>query len=244
MLLLLALALAQEASVVSRGAAIFANSCGIGYCHGKAGAASRGPRLAGRKFDRDYLTKVIAEGAANGNMPAFSKQYSKDDIAAVVTYLLSLSGSSPAAVSEAAPPAAAEKDEFAAGRTVFLERCAACHAVRGQGGEVGPDLTAQAGRDPKQIRRDIVEPDARLSVAPIVVMTKSGEQLRGVRKQETRELLRIYDTSALPPVLRTIYQDQIQSVTAGTDSPMPRDFGAVLTPQQLADLVSFLRGER
>jgi putative heme-binding domain-containing protein len=242
MFLVLALALAQEPA--ARGAVIFAQSCGIGYCHGRAGAASRGPRLAGRKFDREYLTKVITEGAGNGNMPAFAKQYSKEDIAAVVAYVLSLSGGSAAAVAEPARPAVAGKDEFAAGRALFQERCAACHAFRGKGGEVGPDLTAQAGRDPKEIRRDIAEPGARLSVEPVVIVTKAGEQIRGVKKQETPALLRVYDTSGLPPVLRTIYKDQIQSVAAGSESPMPRDFGTVLTEQQLAELVAFLRGGR
>ena len=193
----LAQAPAEDAALIARGNTIFANSCGVGYCHGKAGAAGRGPRLAGRKFDREYLIQVIGGGSSNGNMPAFAKQYPAGDIRAVAAYIQSLSGTGGGASGDtAAAPAlaGAGKDEFAGGRAVFEERCAVCHAFRGKGAEVGPDLTGQAGRAADDIRRDIVDPGARLSVEPVVVVTKSGERVMGVKKQENRELVRVYDT--------------------------------------------------
>ncbi len=242
MLVVLALALAQ-APEIEKGSAIFAASCGIGYCHGKQGAASRGPRLAGRKFDRDYLVKVVTEGAANGSMPSFAKLYSKEEIAAVVSYLLSLSGS-PSPTPDPRPPTPAAAGPLAgrAGEPLFRERCSSCHQYQGKGGEVGPDLTAQANRRPDEILQDILHPSARLSVQPVEVLTKAGERVQGIKKQETPDLIRIYDTAGLPPVLRTLYRDQIQSITPVATSPMPADFGRTLTEQQLRDLVSFLRG--
>jgi len=246
-MVLLAAALAlqvqlQDPAVIARGDKIFAASCGIGYCHGKAGAASRGPRLAGRKLDRDYLFKVIAEGAGNGNMPAFAKQYSLDELWAVVAYILSLSDGETRAPAEVSAVARTGEPELP-GRKVFQERCAVCHQHRGKGAEVGPDLTAQAGRRPEEIRRDILEPQARLSITPVIVVTKAGERVAGIKKQETSELLRVYDLSGLPPVLRTIYKDQIQSVTPDTESPMPGDFGKTLSQAELRDLVEFLSRE-
>lgn len=236
MLVVLALALAQ-APEIERGSAIFADSCGIGYCHGKQGAASRGPRLAGRKFERDYLIKVVTEGAGNGNMPSFAKLYSKQEIAAVVSYLLSLSGG-PAPTPDRRPPAPAA----ATGEPIFRQHCSPCHQYQGKGGEVGPDLTGQAARRTDEILQDILNPNARLSVQPLEVLTKAGERVQGIKKQETSELIRIYDTAGRPPVLRTIYKDQIQSLSPVATSPMPADFGRALTEQQLRDLVTFLRG--
>lgn len=201
MLVVLALALAQ-APEIEKGSAIFAASCGIGYCHGKQGAASRGPRLAGRKFDRDYLLKVVTEGAGSGNMPSFAKLYSKSEIASVVAYILSLSGSLPPTPDPRPPTPAAG----AAGESIFRERCSPCHQYQGKGGDVGPDLTAQANRRPDEILQDILNPTARLSVQPVEVLTKAGERVQGIKKQETPELIRIYDTAGLPPVLRTIYK--------------------------------------
>ena len=241
MLVVLALALAQ-APEIEKGSAIFASSCGIGYCHGKQGAASRGPRLAGRKFDRDYLLKVVTEGSGNGNMPSFAKLYSKTEIAAVVSYILSLSGSSPPTNDPRPSTPAAGPVAGAAGEPIFRERCSPCHQYQGKGGEVGPDLTAQANRRPDEILHDILNPNARLSVQPVDVLTKAGERVQGIKKQETPELIRIYDTAGMPPVLRTIYKDQVQSITPVATSPMPADFGRTLTEQQLRNLVTFLRG--
>ena len=44
---------AQEKS--PNGEGIFAQSCSVGYCHGAAGSAGRGPRLRGRRLERSYV---------------------------------------------------------------------------------------------------------------------------------------------------------------------------------------------
>ena len=44
-----------------------------------------------------------------------------------------------------APDAAAQTDA-ARGETLFKQRCAMCHSVKGKGGKLGPDLTAVVGR--------------------------------------------------------------------------------------------------
>src|SRR5690242_21018321 len=49
-------------AAIARGEKIFAQSCPVGYCHGVAGAAGRGPRLRGRSFSKDYLLNVTRDG--------------------------------------------------------------------------------------------------------------------------------------------------------------------------------------
>ena len=73
------------------------------------------------------------------------------------------------------------------------------------------------------------------------MLTKSGERFTGLKKQENRDLIRLYDMASEPPVLRTIYKDQIESVTVEKRSLMPGDYGRLLTSRQLLDLVSFLK---
>lgn len=257
--LLLALAQAQTPGPkeIARGSAIFASKCGIGYCHGQEGKAGRGPRLAGRKFDRDYLVRTVSAGVGNSLMPAFKDQLSSEEIRAVVAYILSLSGgsalaaSSPAAAApEARGPAArvsSDAGDPEAGRALFFDasnpkHCSVCHRHQGRGADVGPDLTSQAARPAREIWRDIVDPDARLAVEPVTVVTKTGQRITGIKAQENRELLRIYDTASLPPVLRTIYKDQIERTEPERHSPMPGDYGTLFTGKQLLDLVAFLKG--
>ncbi|MBI3667335.1 MAG: c-type cytochrome [Acidobacteria bacterium] len=245
----------EDPAVISKGSNIFGARCGIGYCHGKEGRAGRGPRLAGRKLDKTYLFTTISNGTGNSAMPAFKAQLSTDEIWSVVAYILSLSGegagpaaspASPPAPAAPAKPADPNSGDPEAGRALFFDasnpkNCAACHRFQGRGADVGPDLTAAFSRPPREILRDIIEPGSRLAVESITVVTKSGERITGLEKQETPEFLRLYDTSALPPVLRTIYKDQIEKVTPERHSPMPSDYGRVFTRKQLLDLVSFLK---
>jgi putative heme-binding domain-containing protein len=246
----------DDPAVIARGEKTFAATCGVGYCHGKEGRAGRGPRLAGRKWEAPDVFRVTSEGSENRLMPPFQGVLAEEEIWAVVAYVLSLgtgaAGTSAAlggAASGLAPsqPADPNLGDPEAGRAIFFDsanprRCALCHQHGGRGAEVGPDLSAIGARPAREILRDILEPDDRLSAELLTVVTKAGERISGVKRQETRELVRLYDTSTLPPVLRTLYKDQIASTTPEKGSPMPGDYGRTLSRRQLLDLVSFLRG--
>ncbi len=295
----------EDPPVIARGSAIFGTTCGIGYCHGKEGRAGRGPRLAGRKLEKEYLFKTISSGVNNSLMPAFKSQLSTDEIWSVVAYILTLSSPAPDLRPPGAdtppspgpslapglqfptpnppPPAAGTAPTSGpslvpepqsptpnpqppapeslpvpgprspiaggdpqGGRALFFDstnpkHCAVCHRFQGRGADVGPDLTAVGSKPPQEILQDIVEPDARLAIEPVTVATKSGERITGIKKQENRELIRIYDTRSLPPVLRTIYKDEISNIQPERRSPMPGDYGRIFTRGQLEDLIAFLK---
>ena len=250
----------DEPAVIARGRTIFGTTCGIGYCHGKEGRAGHGPRLAGRKWEKEQLFKTISGGVGNSLMPAFKGQLSTGDIWSVVAYILTLSdggasaepvppgGASDAVTGTPAKPSDPNAGDPEAGRALFFEssnpkRCAACHQYQGRGADVAPDLTAVAARPPREILLDIVDPDARLTAPVLTVLTKSGQRVTGLKKQETREFIRVYDMAGLPPVLRTIYRDQIDTVTPEQRSPMPGDYGRLFTRKQLLDLVAFLKAQ-
>jgi putative heme-binding domain-containing protein len=255
----------DDPAVITRGAALFASSCAVGYCHGAEGRAGGGPRLAGRKLDQDYLFKTISMGINQSPMPAFKSELSSDQIWSVVAYISSLSEPAAGHVARAGretalPPAAANPPvertrsntadpnggDVEAGGSLFFDlsnprHCALCHQFQGRGINIAPDLTSLTAKLPKDILRDILEPDVSLAIEPVTVVTKSGERITGIKKQEERDRIRIYDTGSLPPVLRTIYRDQLQTVTAERRSPMPHDYGQTLTPKQLLHLISFLK---
>src|SRR2546423_1351867 len=88
-----------ETPGIARGEKIFAQSWSVGYCHGVAGAAGRGPRLRGRTFSKDYLLNVTREGIPTSAMPAWKGRLKDDEIHAVVEYVASLSSAT-----DPAPP--------------------------------------------------------------------------------------------------------------------------------------------
>jgi putative heme-binding domain-containing protein len=82
-------------SLIAQGEGLFAQNCAVGYCHGSAGRAGRGPRLRGREWDKNYLVKVTMEGVPNSSMPGWKDRLTEQEIASIIAYILTLSKASP-----------------------------------------------------------------------------------------------------------------------------------------------------
>jgi putative membrane-bound dehydrogenase-like protein len=133
------------------------------------------------------------------------------------------------------------------GQSVFQSSkaaCTACHAIGYLGGKVGPDLTrigqVRAERD---LLEAIVYPSASFvrSYEPIVVALADGRVLSGVQLADSPTEL-VLATGANEQV--RIPRAEIDEVQPGTVSVMPAGLDQQLTPQDLADLVAFLRACR
>ena len=80
-----------EPVVIDSGRATFARSCSVGYCHGKDGRAGRGPRFRGRKLDREYMFRSIAEGVPGSSMASWKPALNDAQIWAIIAYIETLS---------------------------------------------------------------------------------------------------------------------------------------------------------
>ena len=192
-----------------------------------AGKAGRGPRLRGREWDKNYLFKVTFEGIPNSSMPAWKDRLTEQEIGAVVAYVLTLSkltsdsaeaqvpaapvASSPAAASEA-PPTKSESSPVDGsffgnaekGKALFFDssndwHCGACHKIGGTGAGVGPELNGVRSKAVKDLFIDIVLPSVHLSAdRPFLsITTKSGEQIQGVKAEESATHIKLYDIGEL-----------------------------------------------
>lgn len=135
-----------------------------------------------------------------------------------------------------------------AGEALFFDAaesqsCRACHSVRGRGGKLGPDLSPLTARAPRELLLAIVAPQAAVDdrYAALTVTTKDGETITGVKRDEDERTLRLYDTSSFPPVSRAFLKAEIAKTEKVKSSPMPHNFAAKYTLQQLLDLISFLK---
>ena len=70
---------------------------------------------------------------------------------------------------------------------------------------------------------------------------RSGDTIIGIKKDEDTESIRIYDTTELPAVLRTVQKTEVTKVENTNEPVMPKDYAALYTMKQLLDLVTFLR---
>jgi putative membrane-bound dehydrogenase-like protein len=122
--------------------------------------------------------------------------------------------------------------------------CSSCHAMGYLGGRIGPDLTRIG-----QIRteRDLLEAILYPSVSfvrsyePVVVLTKEGQVHSGVPREEGGDAI-VLATAADKTV--TIARDDVEEMRPGTVSIMPAGLDKQLTPQELADLVTFLKNAK
>jgi putative heme-binding domain-containing protein len=128
------------------------------------------------------------------------------------------------------------------GAAVFASneaKCANCHRVRGEGGNVGPDLSALVGRDRKEVYRDIAEPSAKISpdYVPYTVAMKDGRVLVGTVRAEGANAIRLVDTEAKVTV---VPRAEIDEFRPGATSVMPVGLAGALGEEKLRDLIAFL----
>lgn len=156
------------------------------------------------------------------------------------------------AVPVSKPPEPGESSDLmgdaSSGREIFFDatqtqNCRVCHTVQGIGGKVGPDLSGIAGKSPREILRSIVAAHAEVSekYPTIIITTTKGERVTGVKRDENEKMLRLYDTSTLPPVSRAFLKSEIAKIENLKTSSMPGDYGHRYSFKQLLDLISFLK---
>lgn len=117
-------------------------------------------------------------------------------------------------------------------------QCVRCHALRGSGGTVGPDLT-NIGNTLKreQLLQALVDPGARIApgYGSVSLTLKDGQEVTGALMAETDKALTIKTSDAEPLVIPTARIDKRNNLPSG----MP-PMGALLSTRELRDLVAFL----
>jgi len=133
------------------------------------------------------------------------------------------------------------------GQAVFNSQkaaCVACHAIGYLGGKIGPDLTHIGQiRTERDLLESILYPSASLvrSYEPVSVTMKSGKIYNGlVRKESPDEVVL---TLAADQEVRLARSD-IDDIGPSKVSIMPAGIDKLLTRQELADLVAFLKACR
>lgn len=130
------------------------------------------------------------------------------------------------------------------GHLVFLSAkaaCASCHKLGHGGGNLGPDLTNIGKvRTERDLIEAIVFPNASFvrGYEPFTVATKSGDDFTGIIRNDAPDEVVL----AIGPQLeQRIARADVTELRPSAVSLMPAGLDAVLTRQELADLVAFLK---
>jgi putative membrane-bound dehydrogenase-like protein len=137
-----------------------------------------------------------------------------------------------------------ESGDLKRGREVFFaekSKCATCHRVAEQGGQIGPDLTTIGrNRSSRDLLESIVFPSASLvrQYEPYTLVTTSGKMYSGLIVRETAETVYLQQQIGEP---MAIPRGQIDALEPGTVSIMPKGLEQALSKQELADVIAWLR---
>jgi mono/diheme cytochrome c family protein len=239
--LALLLQLPNSSPAIAQGEKIFAQNCSVGYCHGAAGAAARGPRLRGRTLDKNYLYSAIRDGIPKSAMPAWKDRLKDEEILATVAYIQSLGGSANEEPLPRAPVSSPAVEKFngppeaARGMELFFasKGCGSCHSLGGRGGSAAPDLS----HVPEE--KLIAGMRAARSSGVRLVKLKDGESFPASGVVEDGGFVRVIDLTEPPPVSRTLEKAEIDSITPGSWSHLSVTAG--YTQEQLGDIVAYIR---
>jgi putative heme-binding domain-containing protein len=138
--------------------------------------------------------------------------------------------------------------DAAKGRQLFAAACASCHTFAGEGGALGADLTTVARRlNTRDLLEAIVDPSKEISdqYGTIVLTRRDGSQVQGRIVNLAAGTIHVAQNLLDPSAVVKIPEDQIESIRASKVSLMPAGLLNVLTTDEIADLVAFLRaGQR
>jgi putative membrane-bound dehydrogenase-like protein len=127
----------------------------------------------------------------------------------------------------------------ARGRRLFLDRCATCHRLRGEGETIGPDLTYANRQDRDFLLVSLVDPSGvvRKEYQAYNVATTNGRVLSGLIVEQTPEMLVLRDAKGQRSRVAVA---EVQELKESDVSLMPESLYKELSPKQLRDLFSFL----
>ncbi len=139
--------------------------------------------------------------------------------------------------------ALSKQGSAADGKSVFTRICATCHRRDGEGHEVGPDLSDVRNRSKSTLMYEILDPNAKVEprFSSYAVLTLDGQLFNGLLTTETADAVVL----TLPGgTQQTIGRAEIEQIKVSEVSLMPEGIEKDVTPDQMADLLAFLKDEQ
>jgi cytochrome c oxidase cbb3-type subunit 3 len=233
---------AQSAADLRKGKQLFLGMCS--GCHGSEGGGGEGPNLNRPVLTRadtdELLSAIIRSGIPDRGMPR-TRSLTSSELRSLVGYVRSLGGTG-ALASTGSPES---------GKAIYMRLgCASCHAIKGEGGTLGPELTnIGSHRSPDYLRQAIVDPGAVLprgtttipgrgfnEFLPVRLVTRDGREVKGLRINEDSFTIQIRDGNQLYSFRKADLQDLEKHLGK---SLMP-EYKSRLSDSEVGDLVAYL----
>jgi putative heme-binding domain-containing protein len=232
----------EAPSTLQLGERLFLTNCA--QCHGPEGDAIPGFDIGHGKFRHTNtdagLADIINHGIPGTAMPphtftgfAPGVSSAQSQVGAIIAYMHYLA--------ESSLRDSIVSGDASRGQAIFEKKggCLACHAVRGQGSHLGPDLgDIGAARRPAELQRSIQDPAAE--VLPqnrfVRVVPRSGASLTGRLLNQDAFSVQLIDAKEQ---IHSFWRADLREFTFLDGSIMP-SYKDKLSAEEISDLVNYL----
>ncbi|MFQ5954074.1 MAG: c-type cytochrome [Kiloniellales bacterium] len=126
------------------------------------------------------------------------------------------------------------------GQVVFEDNCAECHRLQGEGGELGPDLSAVGRKGLKFISESILRPAKQITAGfeTYEVVDREGRKTVGIKVRDDGSEI---DVAKATGEIVTVAKADIKEITQDANkSIMPEDLIEAITVKDYQDVLAFL----
>lgn len=147
-------------------------------------------------------------------------------------------------------PGSLSQRNFDKGQQLFAEAsCFACHRFSGQGGAIGPDLTALSGRfSPRDILESVILPSKQVSdqYQAIKALTDDGKVVVGRIVNLNGDNIAINTNMLDPNAITNVNRNHLEEIVPSEQSMMPEGLLDNFTEEEIKDLMAYMlsRGNR
>jgi putative membrane-bound dehydrogenase-like protein len=137
-------------------------------------------------------------------------------------------------------PDALAKADLAQGKMVYSATCGTCHRLKGEGQDVGPDLTGSNRGNLDYLLDNVLDPNAVIGkdYQLNIFELKDARIASGVIKEETSEAFRVVMPGGIEQIVK---KAEVLKRTLSPVSTMPEGLFDALPPEMLVPLVAYLQ---
>ena len=128
----------------------------------------------------------------------------------------------------------------AKGEHLYRQNCAQCHRFQNEGSTLGPDLGSVSEKPGDYLLSAILDPNQAVEARYIgyTATEKDDSEYTGIITSETANSVTL---TAASDIKKTILRSELKKLNATGKSLMPEGLENAITPEQMADLLAYLR---
>ncbi len=136
-----------------------------------------------------------------------------------------------------------DKTDAARGAKLFAKSCAVCHKLGDVGANVGPDLASVGDKSVQGLLTAILDPNRAVESRYInyLASTKAGKTYSGILASETSTSITLVGNDGKA---QQLLRNELDDLASTGKSLMPDGLEKDLSPQDIADIIAFVRSNQ